>query len=64
MFSKHMTHQFDQGIGTKHILKEVMEFLNLVKLGVAQCENVGYYERKLNFFIGYQKAPCVMFLVF
>ena len=44
-----MTHQFDQGIGTKHILKEVMEFLNLVKLGVAQCEVVGYYERKLNF---------------
>ena len=44
-----MTQNFDQGIGTKHIFKEVMEFLNLVKLGVAQYEVVGYYERKLNF---------------
>ena len=41
-----------------------MEFLNLVKLGVAQCEVVGYYERKLNFLIGYQNAPCGMLLVF
>ena len=41
-----------------------MEFLNLVKLGVAQCEVVGYYERKLYFLIGYQNAPCGMLLVF
>ena len=41
-FSKNTTQRFDQGIGTKHIFKEVMEFLNLMKLGVAQCEVVGY----------------------
>ena len=48
----------------KHIFKEVTEFLNLVKLGLTQCEVVGYYERKLNFLIGYQNAPCGMLLVF
>ena len=43
-----MAQSFDQGIGRKHMFKEVMEFPDLVKLGVAQREVVGYYERKLN----------------
>ena len=59
-----MAQSFDQGIGTKHIFKEVIEFFNLTKLAVAQCEVVRYYERKLKFLIGYQHVPCSMFLVF
>ena len=48
-FSKHMTQLFFQGIGTNNISKEVIEFLNLVKLCLTPCEAAGYYERKLIF---------------
>ena len=48
-FSKYITEIFDQGIGSKHVFKEVMKFPNLVKLGLTQYDVVGYYERKLNY---------------
>ena len=41
-----------------------MEFVNLLKLGLAQYDVVGYYERKLNFLIGSQNDIYGMFLVF
>lgn len=40
-----------------------MEFLNLMKLDLTQSEVVGYYERKLNFSIGSENAPCGRFTV-
>ena len=59
-----MTQLLDQRIGTNNIFKEVMEFLNLLKLGLTQYEVVGYYERELNSSIGSQNTIHGMFLVF
>jgi hypothetical protein len=44
---KHRPQLFDQEIGTTNIFKEVMQFLNLVKLGLIQREIGQYYKHKL-----------------
>ena len=49
VISKYIAQLFDQGIGTTHGFKGVMEFLNLVKLDPTQYGVVGYYEHKLTF---------------
>ena len=47
MVSGPVTQLFVQGIGTKNVFKEVMEFLNLTKLCLTQSEAVRYYKHKL-----------------
>ena len=36
VFAKHVTQLLDQRIGTQIVFKEVVEFLNLLKLGLTQ----------------------------